>query len=121
MKVSPLKVVIPPTRFDHNLQPIFIQVNIAEIGMGAKVECESQKEAESIKSSLYNAYNNNKQFVKERGFGVRCWSISKTSLQVIKVSAEDVLAGLNKKHPKNIDRVMAVPIKRHYKARKTMK
>ena len=108
MKVSTLTTVVPPMRRTTDLTEVFREVSVAEMGKGALVTCENAKEAASITSSLYSAYNKDHKFLKDRGYGVRVWKLNNTTLQVIKIKEQDVLEkkGMSEMM-RGIDRVTA--------------
>jgi len=119
MKVSELKNIFTPIRNSIDLTPVFRQISQSEMGSGALVTCTSIKESKSLTSALYSAYNKNHEFVKTRGFGVRIWRKGATTLQVIKISADEVLSK-KKQMVSGIDRVLQFdsidfePAKRKY-------
>ena len=75
---------------DANIQEIFVAVNQTPLGKFLQFEAENEKAASSIQSTLYTAYNKNKQFVKDRGFGVSV-TVEKREITVWKRSADDVM------------------------------
>jgi hypothetical protein len=91
------------TNLRINMLEVYAAINATPFGEYCQFDVEDERQASSVQTSLYGAYNKNLGFVKTRGFGISI-SIQDTTVTVWKRKPEDVELGKPSTREHNVDK-----------------